>query len=409
MAKHDPEDIFTPKQIVSREMFAKRNESDLRGNPGLQDFLRDALLDRGGQVLIYGDTGVGKSSLLKYAAEDEGKQTVVVECMHSKSYTDLLEDAIRSLVDVRELSRSSSKTASTEVEGSGSVPLLVSLKGKIKGEYGRARTFEVVQKPLLDALVAAMREADRDILVLDNFQNVTDEDTRKLVSQTMEALSDRSIVTGDIKCVVIGIAEDAVSLLGPSGSYQRRTTEVGVPRMPNEEIKEILTRGFQLLKLEVPDALLGELVFYSDGFPFFAHLLGLNVARHARRAKAGLVDKDMITQALARAARDVDQSYESRLRMAFEAKGDVQPRKRILRVLSTSPKRQWRSADVVSAYAETYGGPTGAFLHVALAQLIGPNRGAVLKRTGRPGDYIYQFSDPQMRPYLRITAFADAG
>jgi MoxR-like ATPase len=33
--------------------------------------MREALRDRGGHVFMYGDTGVGKSSLLKYAAEDE--------------------------------------------------------------------------------------------------------------------------------------------------------------------------------------------------------------------------------------------------------------------------------------------------------------------------------------------------
>ena len=405
MARPEPEHIFTPKQIASREMFAKRNESDLRGNPGLQDNLGDALRDRGGQVLIYGDTGVGKSSLLKYAAENERKGTVLVECMQSKSYTDLLEDALRTLVDVRELSRSTSKTTGTEAEATGSVPFLVSLKGKIKGDYGRNRTFEVVQKPPLDALINAMQESNRSLLVLDNFQNIDSQDTRLLVAQMMEALSDRSVSTGDIKCVVIGIAEDSPSLLGGSGSYRRRTTEVGVPRMPDDEIEEILSRGFQFLRLSIPKSLMNELVFFSDGFPFFAHLLGLNIARHARRVPSAIIDKSMIDQALIRVARDVDQSYEARLRNAFELKGEVQPRRQILRILSRSDRRQWRSSDVVAAYSEEYQREPGAFLHVALGQLIDPARGSILKRQGRQGDYIYQFTDPQMRPYLRITTF----
>jgi hypothetical protein len=31
-----PEDVFTPRQAPSREMFTRRNEPDLHGNPGLQ-------------------------------------------------------------------------------------------------------------------------------------------------------------------------------------------------------------------------------------------------------------------------------------------------------------------------------------------------------------------------------------
>jgi hypothetical protein len=41
-----PEDVFTPRQPPSREMFTRRNESDLYGNPGLQDRVRDALRER---------------------------------------------------------------------------------------------------------------------------------------------------------------------------------------------------------------------------------------------------------------------------------------------------------------------------------------------------------------------------
>jgi Cdc6-like AAA superfamily ATPase len=63
-----PEQVFTPRKAPEREMFTRRNEPDLLGNPGLQDSLRDALREPGGQVILYGDTGVGKSTLLKYAA-----------------------------------------------------------------------------------------------------------------------------------------------------------------------------------------------------------------------------------------------------------------------------------------------------------------------------------------------------
>jgi hypothetical protein len=100
-------------------MFGRRNEPDLNGNPGLQDNLRDALREQGGQILVYGDTGVGKSSLLRYAAEDEGMDLVSVDCLSSKSYEDLLEDAVRKLIDVREIKRQRTTRGSAEIEGGG--------------------------------------------------------------------------------------------------------------------------------------------------------------------------------------------------------------------------------------------------------------------------------------------------
>ncbi|WP_444665201.1 AAA family ATPase [Cellulomonas sp. CW35] len=89
-------------------------------------------------MVVYGDTGVGKSSLLRYAAEDENMDTVVVECMSSKSYTDLLEDALRKLIDVKEIRRSKSSSTSGSAELGGTLKLLVTVKGTLTGARGKS-------------------------------------------------------------------------------------------------------------------------------------------------------------------------------------------------------------------------------------------------------------------------------
>jgi hypothetical protein len=407
VSRRQPEEVFTPKTIATREMFERRNEPDLNGNPGLQDNLRDALRELGGQVVIFGDTGVGKSSLLRYAAEDEGLRTVIVECLSSKSYDDLVEDAIRKLVDIREISRTSSKSAGAEVEGETKVKFLVSLKGKLTGTYASDREFEVVQKPPVDVLLEAMRATETKLLVLDNFQNITSPETRLLVAQTMEFLSDRAEETGNIKAVVIGIAEDAPALIGGSGSFRRRVTEIGVPRMPDEEIREVFVRGFGLLGVRADHFVLARLVFYSDGFPFFAHLLGLHLVRWAHRQEVESVVLADIERALSRAVQAVDRSYAEKVAKAFEAGGDIQPRRSLLKLLANSDRREWKSSDVIAAWEKTYG-PREAyqFLHVALAALLDEEHGKILRRKGTRNKYVYQFADPHMRPYLRLTAFA---
>ena len=404
MSTRQPEDVFTPKTIATREMFERRNEDDLDGNPGLQDNLRDALREAGGQVVLFGDTGVGKSSLLRYAAEDERLKTVVVECLSSKGYEDLMEDAIRKLVDVRELSRTSTTKVGGEMESEVKAQWLLSFKAKLMGEREREREFEVVQKTSIDALIAAMQASETRLFVLDNFQNIPEGETRHLIAQTMEFFSDRSAETSDIKAVVIGIAEDAPSLIGGSGSFRRRVTEIGVPRMPDDEIRAILVRGFSLLGVAVGDDVLRRLLFYSDGFPYFAHLLGLHLSRYARRQTPPLVDIADVDRALKRAVQSVDRSYADRIEMAFEAGGEIQPRKSLLKIFAQSDRREWKSSDVITAWASTYG-PRDAyqFLHVALAALCDAERGKVLQRKGTRNRYVYQFEDPYMRPYLRLT------
>lgn len=386
-------------------MFERRNEPDTFGNPGLQDTLRDALLERGGQVILFGDTGVGKSSLLRYAAEDEKLKVVVVECLSSKSYNDLIDDGLRKLVDVREVRRTRSAELSTEAEAGSKVPFLLSFKAKVKAGFEQDREFEVVEAPPLDALLQAMNHAQVDLFVLDNFQNIDSESTRLLIAQTMEFLSDRASESTNIKAVVIGIADDAASLVGKSGSFLRRVSQIGVPRMPDSEIRSIFVKGFKILDIAIDHNSLDRLIFYCDGFPYFAHLLGLNLARWARRASSETIKMADLAPALRRAVQEVDASFDDRIAKAFEAGGEVQPRKNVLNILARSDQREWTSSQVIKAWEVVHGRRSSyEFLHTALAALLNENRGGILKRKGDRTRYVYQFRDPYMRPYLRVAA-----
>jgi hypothetical protein len=251
-----------------------------------------------------------------------------------------------------------------------------------------------------------MQDQSFQLVVFDNFQNVDDSE-RGRFGQAIEMLSDRAgSATDNIKLIVVGIAEDARSLLGASGSVRRRTVEIGVPRMPDDEIREIFATGFRLLDTSVDRKSLNALVFYSDGFPYFAHLLGLNVARLVRRRDSSRAE-DVVDGALKRAAGEVEQTFEPAVRVAFEAGGDVRPRRRILEVLSYSQSRELLANEIIAEYAERYG-PVGdaSFLHAALGQLIQTKYGTVLARRGPRGRFLYRFRDPRMRPYLRIAHFS---
>lgn len=405
-----PEDVFTPKTIVTRDMFARRNEQDLDGNPGLQDTVQDALRERGGQILLYGDTGVGKSSLLKYAAEDEGLGTVTIECVSSMSHPDILDALVRKVITVKKISLRKSANLEASASAEGKVPWFAKLSGTVKASGGTATDYEVVEKDAIDVLAEVLPRAGRTLIVLDNFQNIKSAETRELVAQMLEQLSDRAAESegADVKAVVIGIADDAHTLLGESRSYGRRTTEIGVPRMPDDELREVLVRGFGKLGITVSDSIIDRFVFYSDGFPYFAHLLGLNVSRAVLRGSSKTATLDDLTAALKRSATGVTTTYQERVRKAREVGGEVQPRYQIMKMLATSPRRSWTSADVQALWTEQFGERDEySFMHTALGQLSTPKHGSILRRRGPRKHYQYQFEDPHMRPYLRITENLD--
>jgi hypothetical protein len=406
-----PEDIFTPKAVVSPELFERRNEPDQLGNAGLQDLVIEGLREKGAQLRVFGDTGVGKTSLVVFAAEEAGLNRLVVECMGTHDYADLIHTAITKMQGVKLKSFTKTVSSDAALEASGGLKYLASIKGTLKMSGGRTRQFEIVDQAPLDLLLRLMKDADYQILVLDNFQNIGATETRTYVAQTMEVLADRADETGGIKIVVIGIAQDAKSLLGQSGSFRRRTTDIGVPRMPDVEIRSILTTGFHLLDLGIDRKILDHLVYFSDGYPFFAHLIGLNVARTARRDDKPTVNQSVVARALLRCTREVDETYAARVRLAEETGGKTQPKRRILAILAASTARSWTSNEVKTLWIEEFERGSRrdgtireqlGFVNVALGGLITPKSGGILTRDESRRPYVYRFADPHFRPFLRL-------
>jgi len=136
--------------------------------------------------------------------------------MSTYDYADLVHTAITKIRGVKLTGFTKRVTTEGSAEASGGFKFLASLKGSLKRTGEKAKDFEIVDSPPLDLLLELMQESGYQLLVLDNFQNITSEETRQLIAQTMEVLSDRASEGLRIKIVVIGIAHDAQSLIGTS-------------------------------------------------------------------------------------------------------------------------------------------------------------------------------------------------
>lgn len=366
----------------------------------------ESLRQPGAQLRVYGETGVGKTSLVAFATTESGRRALTVACRTSHDFADIIEQAISSIQGVRLTSYKKHRVANGAVEAGAKVAFFTSIKGKVSGETGKERTFEVVQKSPVDLLVDLMVEKGYGLLVLDNFQNVVDPETRTEVGQLMEVLSDRSGDTGDLKVVVVGIAEDARTLLTPSPSVRRRTIDIGVPGMPDFEIKAIFENGFRLLGLTIGEHLLDHLVYYSDGFPYFAHALGLNVARNARVARSRSIEAVQFAGGLLRTLNEVDETYADRTRRAYAQSGPVKSKRKLLELMARSTKRDWTVGELKSLWAHETRGLQSDLKSVGtvMSSLVTEECGAVLIKDESSTPHRYRFSDPYFRTYIRLAS-----
>jgi hypothetical protein len=330
-----------------------------------------------------------------------------IECFSGKSFHDLLSDAFAAIAEIQELriEVSTTQSGSGEVSGGAGLGMLAFLKGRLRSEAGTAETreFQVVQKPLIDALFDELIEAGRNIIFFDNFENVAEPDVKNKVAQFIGFVSDRAQQTGNVKVIIAGIADTAADLLSMSAAASRRTVDFEVPRMPPQELELILNTGMTILDLTIGSRETDRIVELSDGFPYVVHLLALHAARSTKRAMRAEVTGDDVSSAVRSAVSEFREEFRKSLELAEERSGNVRPRRHIMQALAHANQRDFSTAEVRELYRRRFDiDPQQglAFLNVALGGLLTPQKGAVLRRRGSRGRYRYGFRNPLMRPYI---------
>jgi MoxR-like ATPase len=155
-----PDEVFTPATAVRDDMFATRRHEHL------QDRLESALGERGRQIVLYGLTGVGKTSLVRYLCRQRGIPYVRVEC--GPTFDDMMRDALGKIVGEEEIERINSQTA----EGELGATIWAFLTAKAKVGRGTQTRTAKIPRTLPSMVAEALELLDYRVLFLDNFENL---------------------------------------------------------------------------------------------------------------------------------------------------------------------------------------------------------------------------------------------
>jgi ABC-type hemin transport system ATPase subunit len=190
-----PEDVFTPARPVREDMFATRRHKRL------QERVEADLLEQGRQIIVYGPTGVGKTSLINYICGQRNVPMVRVEC--GGTFEEMMRDALAKTLEEEEVERV--VTVGGEAELSAS--LWKFLSGKVKGSAERQVKKVKLPRSLGGLVAEALALSDMKVLFLDNFENLHGKRhgkaTARAVAELLKLFSDRSAEADvDVKVVV---------------------------------------------------------------------------------------------------------------------------------------------------------------------------------------------------------------
>lgn len=194
----------------------------------LQDVV-STISQKGRHVALYGERGVGKTSLASILAEVFSApdltqfQVAIVNCSTDDTFATLWRTIYREL--------------------------------GLTTEPGRSP----------EAVRYDIAHLDRPaLIVIDELDRLEDDDALTLLADTIKTFSDHAVQS---TIVLVGVAHSVSELIGEHASIVRALVQVEMPRMSTSELLDILHEGCARAQLEVSSGAADRIAALSQGLP----------------------------------------------------------------------------------------------------------------------------------------------
>ena len=112
---------------------------------------------------------------------------------------------------------------------------------------------------------------NRSIIIIDEFDKVTDIDLKRNLADTIKTLSDNASPT---TLILVGVGDSIDDLIAEHKSIERNIVQVPMKRMAKYELLEIIDKGLtRCEEMSIEDEPRLRIADYSQGLPYYTHLL----------------------------------------------------------------------------------------------------------------------------------------
>jgi Cdc6-like AAA superfamily ATPase len=379
--------VFTPTApIDERTLFAGRTEQVQK--------IVDAVNQKGQHAVVYGERGVGKTSLSNVLASflPQSGNTVLsprVNCDGTDSFHSLWTKILKEI----------QLTQLIKVSG---------FQGETKQQFSDASSLfdePSVSPDGVRRVLTMISQNAVPILIVDEFDRVHS-DVRRAMADTLKTLSDHAVPA---TVVIVGVAESLGQLIQEHQSVERALVQISMPRMSVEEIQQIIHTGLTRLGMTIEAKALERICILSQGLPHYAHLMGLYSVREALEKLRLDIDEGILMNAIGNAINGAQQSirvaYHDAVRSARKDNlfGDVLL---ACALAKTDELGEFAAQDVRTPIREitgkNYDIPSFA---QHLSDFSEEKRGAILRKSGHKRKFRYKFTNPLMQPYVIMQGF----
>ena len=372
--------VFTPGAPVNSKAFFSGRKDQVRR-------VAETIPAAGRHPVIYGQRGVGKTSLANRIRDlFDDFLAVKISCDGSDTFTSIWN---------RILQNSS-----------------IDFKTQALGFTSDAASRTILLSDILGPATPAAAEVGQllakigkfTVFIIDEFDKVSDEATKRTMADLIKIVSDTAPRT---TLVIVGVADNITQLVGGHPSIERNLVQIELPTMNDDEITEILQTGFNSLNIRMHPTIISKVPPLCNGYPHYAHLLGLSAAKACARNDTQELTDPLFDLACNFAVEDAIERY----RDAYAKATTTTQQSRYPLILCScgfakhNEKGVFRVTDVVDAIRKELSQKlTIQAVVPALGEFVGEARGHVLTAVPIRKRQCYRFTDPMMRPFLRLKA-----
>lgn len=346
----------------------------------------NALAQKGQHAILFGERGVGKTSLARVLSATvpalSGGNLLVasINCDVTMDFSSIWHRLLRDI------------TLTSQRQGMGFTSNPVNTVTPVN-----AMLPEVVTP---DDVRILLRQIGKSLIVIDELDRLEDERTAQLLADTIKGLSDHAV---DCTLLLVGVADSVDALIHEHQSIERALVQVRMPRMSPPELAEIIDKGLQQAGMVISDDAKQCVVELSQGLPHYTHLLTQLAAQRAATLANVQVELPDVRVAIDQALGKAQQSIISAYHIATASPRDNMY-KQVLLACAKAPTDTlgyFAAVDVRDPLSNIMG---RRYEIPAFSQHLNAfcedHRGPVLQRMGSARRYRFRFVNPLMQPFV---------
>ena len=361
--------------VTAREAFAGRHEAMAQ--------LINAIEEQRVHVVIYGERGIGKTSLVHVftqTAREARYHVIYASCGTAAVFPEMFRSVLGLIPHIY---HSTVLPNSSEAEKGGNFDSMLP-----SGDFGARELAEI-----LAGVVGT-----RVLVILDEYDRVVDPNFRREVAELIKNLSDRA---ARVQLVITGVALNLDELIGYAPSIRRNVAGLPMRPMSSEEVLDLLRMGERAADIRFGEEAVALISRMSAGSPYLVRLLGHQAGINTINAGRDRVTETDASDSIERVISDWQASLPRRVQANLareEARTHVD--------LLVAAARAGNSADgwftVDDVYTEMGGALTPLVIERDLKLFV--NNVDLLERREGPGDPHFRFGYPGVAALLIISS-----